>query len=322
MMAALRCCVGLLLAFTPTLVATQTSFLQQNRRQQAGALRSSGDWDEGEVRLCTFGAKAESDNPIKVFADTEENTRHVSFAREGFATDDGFVESMQKCKGPFPDICKQKNTNGTSSGCASCPCELDTTQPAYGNYQRRMLELLVPQCQAASAKEAFHVLLVGLGGGALVQYILGQCPKGTVVEAIEYDPRMIEIATRFFGLTASASVFKTATGDGGAVVAAHVKEGRTYNMVLVDAFAGGSHVPESCRDAAFTGNLHHILRKGGSVLHNMAGPTYGNLAGPDDYKTTVPHYEESFGKSFVKLETLTGNLEFPSHLIVAQVPSK
>jgi hypothetical protein len=303
-----------LLVLTPLVVA-QRSFLQPAQRHQ-----HSGDWDETEVKLCTFGAKTGHDNPIKVFADESDNTRYVSFAREGHATDDGFIESMQKCKGSLPEACKHKSTNSTPSGCVACPCELDVEHAPFGNYQRRMLELVTPSCQSHSTKEPFHVLLVGLGGGALVQYILGKCPQGTVVQAIEYDPRMIEISAQFFGLTASQDAFKVEQGDGGAVVAAHAAKGQTYNMVLVDAFAGGSHVPESCRNAAFVSNLRHLLRKGGSVLHNLAGPTVSNLAGPDDFKTTLPLYQETFGSSSVKLEELTGNLEFPSRLIVARVP--
>lgn len=295
-------------------VATHKSFLQRKRGQ-----RIAGDWDDTEVKLCTFEAQSDSDNRIKVFADEEENTRYVSFAREGHATDDGFIESMQKCKGAFPDICKQENMTSSPKGCATCPCELDLDHDAYGNYQRRMMEELVPRCQAS--KGNFHVLLVGLGGGALVQQILSQCPKGTMVNAVEYDSRMIEIATRFFGLNPSPHEFKVDKGDGGEVVAAHAAQGKTYDMVLVDAFAGGTHVPESCRDAKFVGNLHRMLRKGGMILHNLAGPTYGNLEGPDDYKTAMPIYKDAFGSN-AKLEELQGNLEFPSRLIVVQTPAE
>lgn len=312
-MAALSFHIGFLLALTP-LALTQTSFLQRRGRQGARGR------DDEDLKLCTFGAEGGLDNLINVFAAESENTRYVSFAS---ATDDGFIESMQRCKGELPEICGHENASSTPKGCATCPCTLDLDHEPFGNYQRRMLEFLQPLCQAPrknAGKDPFRVLLVGLGGGALVQYILGQCPQGTVVEAIEYDARMIEVATRFFGLHPSPGTFHVEQGDGGAVVAAHAAKGKIFDMVLVDAFAGGSHVPASCRDAAFTGNVRRILRKGGSVLANMAGPTYRNLAGTDDWKTTLPLYKESFGSSSVTLEELRGNMEFPSRLIVAQVP--
>lgn len=299
-----------LLAVPSPWAAVQSSFLQRGR-----VLRAVGDWDES-FRLCTFGAGPGSDNLIKVFADEAENTRYVSFAVEGHATEDGFIESMQKCKGVLSETCKHRKKGSTPKDCAACPCELDLEHEPFGNYQRRMLELIEPRCKA-SGKEPFRVFLVGLGGGALVQHILGQCPKGTVVEAVEYDPRMIEIATRFFGLNPSPGAFKVEKGDGGAAVAAHAAKGDTYDMVLVDAFAGGSHVPESCRNTAFVSNVQRMLRKGGTVLANMAGPTYNNLAGTGDHKITLPIYKKSFGDKSVDLETLKGGMEFPSYLIVA-----
>lgn len=305
-MASPRVTIAFILVCLP-LAVTQTSFLQLNQKHRLGKASDTA------VELCTFGAGKGFDSSIKIFADESDNSRYVSFAS---ATDDGFIESMQKCKGSMPDTCKKKNATSSPSGCAACPCELDLSHRPFGNYQRRMLALLEPRCQ----KKSFRVLLVGLGGGALVQYILGKCAQGTVVEAVEYDPRMIEVATRFFGLHASQDVYKVEQGDGGAVVADHVAQSKTFDMVLVDAFAGGSHVPPTCRDAKFVGNIRRMIKKGGVAVANMAGPTYHNLAGTDDYKTTLPLYEKQFGKSSTKLEELTGNMEFLSRLIVAHVP--
>jgi len=298
------------------LVRAQTSFLQQTHRH-----RDARHSDSYDVKLCTVAAEEGHDNLIKVFAVEADNTRYVSFSS---ATDDGFIESMQKCEGALPASCKHQNTSSPPGSCTACSCTLDLKHDAFGNYQRRMLELLVPQCQSSSThrgKDPYRVLVVGLGGGALVQHILGKCPKGTVVTAVEYDPRMVDVATRYFGIHRSPGVLEIQNGDGGKVIAEHAKQRKVYDMVLVDAFAGGSHVPASCRDAAFVSNLRIMVRKGGSVLANMAGPTLHNLAGTDDYKTALPIYEDSFGSSSVELEELRGNMEFPAHLIVANVPA-
>lgn len=243
---------------------------------------------------------------VKIFADPSDNTRYVSFAREGFASDDGFIESMVKCQGKISNSCLRKS----SGNCVECPCEPDLSHSPFGNYQLRMLKLLVPQCQTHATdpgKESFRVLLVGLGGGALAQYVLAQCPRGTIVEAVEYDPRMVEAATRFFGFHPQPGALEVAQGDGGAIVAARAEKGMTYNAVLVDAYGGGPHVPESCRSATFIKGLWHILRKNGTVLQNIKV----------DYATTLPLYEKGFGSNSVKGEELSGNGEMPSHLIVA-----
>lgn len=314
-MAAFSFIVKCFLASIPLLQAAEKSFLQRRWLHRS----AKGDWDESEVKLCTFSGEDDSDMNIKIFADEIENTRYVSFAREGSMSDDGFIESMQKCKGSLAESCKQPIATSTPKDCAACPCELDLEHEPFGNYQRRILELVTPKCQAAQKnKEPFRVLLVGLGGGALVQYVLGSCPQGTIVEAVEYDRRMIQISKQFFGLNAGANVFSVEQGDGGAVVASHAEKGKTFDMILVDAFAGGSHVPKSCQNKKFVTNLQRLLKKGGTAIQNLAGPTLGNLEGPDDYKTAFPLYKKVFGESAAKMEELTGNMEFPARLIVAQ----
>jgi spermidine synthase len=175
-----------------------------------------------------------------------------------------------------------------------------------------MLELMAPYCMSSRKDAAvpLKVLLIGLGGGALAQYILSQCPRGTMLEAVEYDPRMIDVATNFFGLHPQKNVFVIDQGDGGAIVEARAKDGHVYDIVFVDAFAGGPHVPESCRNLKFIKNLRRVLGSGGLVVQNIKA----------DYQETLPLYEESFGKSSVDTVALVGNGELPSQLIVAKLP--
>lgn len=296
----IACASGLLIA-TPAVLAVQDSRLRRLRGS------GDGDWGDSEVKLCTFDAKDGFDRAVKVFADDSDNSRYASFARPGYIEDEGFIESMVKCKGAVPESCR-----GSDSGCSACPCDPDLKHNPYGNYQRRMLELLTPRCNAAGRNQTngpFRVLLVGLGGGALAQYVENRCPSGTEVEAIEYDGRMIEAATRFFGLHPQAGILEVIQGEGGAVVAARAKEGKKYDVVLIDVFAGGPKVPETCRSAEFVGNLGRILTSSGVALHNI------NV----EYEATLPLYEKAFGRGRVSGETLTGNGELPSHLIVAKV---
>jgi len=278
--------------------------------------RGLGDWgeDDTEQKLCTFQPPSGSDRLIKVFADTSDNTRYVQFAREGYISDDGYVETMVKCKGPIAASCLQKSSSSAPGSCVSCPCEFDSSHPPYGNYQVRMLALLVPQCQAhngVDGKEPFRVLIVGLGGGALAQYVLDRCPSGTVVEAVEYDARMIEVATQFFGLRLESGRFEVDQGDGGAIVADRAKAKQSYNFVLVDAYEGGPHVPESCRNAKFVQDVRHILRPNGTALHNIKV----------DYEAALPLYKTEFGDVSVRGEDLSGHDETLSHLIVAKASS-
>lgn len=302
---------SLFLTVTPALAA-RASFLQQLRRKRD---TGGGDWgeDDDEVPLCTFGTQKGFDRAVKIFAEESENTRYVSFKREGYMTDDGFIESMIKCENELPKSCLVKNERSTVTDCAACPCKPDLHHSPYGNYQKRILELLTPQCQSPRNNTdgvPFQVLLIGLGGGSLAQYIQSQCPQGTRLEAVEYDPRMIEAATHFFGLQPQQGLLEVKQGEGGAVVAAHAKEKRTYDVVIVDVFAGGPKVPASCRSAGFVDNIRRILRRSGMVLHNIKV----------DYQATLPIYKKRFGTNAVNGESLVGNGELPSHLIVAKAP--
>lgn len=290
--------LGILLALCQGVASETSSSFLKHRLQT----RSHGDWDETEVKLFTFDTESGFDRTVKVFADSEDNTRYVQFGRPGYI-DDGFIESMVKCKGTLPKSCLDKSPGST------CPCELDLKHTPYGLYQKHMLELLAPYCSASESKH--RILLVGLGGGALAQHIQGRCSQTTEVDAVEYDPRMIKAASQFFGLRPTPGKLTVSQGDGGAVVAARAKAGQRYDVVLVDAFAGGPHVPESCRNTTFINNLHRLLKPGGLVVHNIKV----------DYQQAFPLYQSSFGNSAVSTVELRGGGELPSQLIVAKMPN-
>lgn len=286
---------------------------------------TEADW-QTEVKLCTLKSPSGSDHAVRVFADKSENTRYVMIGhKEGLNSDDSFIETMVKCKGEFPQTCLRNATGNVPDGCRACPCDPDLEHSPFGNYQRHMLKLLKPLCQSPTKetdRSPFRVLLIGLGGGALVQYVLDQCPQGTIVEVAEYDARMIEVANRFFNLQSRTDVVKMVQGDGGALVATRASEGKTYDAVIVDAFKGGSRVPESCRSAQFINNVRRILRGRGTVVHNFATSS-GDLQrllhglGSVDFEATLPLYRKGFGDKFVRIEKLKGGGEFPSHLVVA-----
>jgi spermidine synthase len=47
------------------------------------------------------------------------------------------------------------------------------------------------------------------------------------------------------------------------------KAGDAYDAVLVDCFAPGGEVPESCRSQEFAEKVKHILKPGGMMLQNI-----------------------------------------------------
>jgi len=258
-------------------------------------------------KLCVLPPKPGFDSSIEIYANVTDNTRMLQFGGSGTGSMDGIeVETMVKCKGDTPATC----TDGGNGTCANCPC--DQADDFYGNYEVHMAKYLVPMCQDKSRKDGFRVLLIGLGGGALPNFIMDKCPHGTFVETVEYDARMIEAATRFFGLHLQDGVNVVVTGDGGEVVQARASQGVQYDLVLVDAFSGPFQVPESCRNEKFIRNLQQIVRKNGMALQNIK---MGN------YENTMPIYRKVFGDDAVGSENTNGGDEMAvGHLIVAEAP--
>merc|ERR1719162_2632429 len=66
------------------------------------------------------------------------------------------------------------------------------------------MDTTVPMCTEANGN--FKSLLIGLGGAALPEYMLQHCPKGTELESVEYDPRVVKAATNFFGLQLAPNI--------------------------------------------------------------------------------------------------------------------
>jgi len=262
--------------------------------------------------LCVLPTQKGFSQAVNVYANAADNTRMVQFDGDGPGDgDQGFIQTMVKCKGDIPQSC---NHNGTQA-CTECPCETDLNGTTYGEYQKHMASYLLPLCKKppnSQLSPAFRVLLIGLGGGALPQCILNNCPAGTEVETVEYDPRMIEAATRFFGLHLQDGVLEAEQGDGGEIVAQRAGQGQKYDMVLVDAFSGPFQVPESCRSVDFIHNLRRILRANGMVLQNID---------MGQFEKTLPLYAKEFGEDSVSSERLIGGGELAvGHLIVAEAP--
>lgn len=290
------------------------------RSSRAGVLRRRvGDIGDS-LPFCVLPPQPGFDLPVNVFADAVDNQRSVSFGNRGTGDGDGsmYIESMVKCAGSMPESCgvpfrNVSGPDGSPPACVECPCKEDEEHESsiYGNYQRKMIETVVPRCKRNSGGDPFRVLLIGLGGGALPQHILSRCPaQSASVEAVEYDPRMIEVATRFFGLHLESGVSEVQRADGGQAVAERALTGKKYDAVLVDAFAGGPHVPESCRNAVFVANLRKILSPNGFVLHNIEADTDG----------TVAVYEKGFGSENVNVQHFSGNGEISGEMIVAMQP--
>jgi len=152
---------------------------------------------------------------------------------------------------------------------------------------REPYRLQHPYAQAMTAgllyrPEPNSVLLVGLGGGALVRFLNHYFPD-VRLDVVEIDPAVVEVARDYFG-TRPVPGTRILVADGRDFLARSTER---YDLILLDAhlypseLTDGTGHPLSLRTEAFYRSLHERLRPDGVVLINMIAGRDGSsyLAG-------------------------------------------
>mmetsp|Transcript_18503 Transcript_18503/g.50968 ORF Transcript_18503/g.50968 Transcript_18503/m.50968 type:complete len:299 (-) Transcript_18503:122-1018(-) len=239
--------------------------------------------DDGMRPFCQFGSRGGFNGSVTVYV-TKHNVRSFSFGVEDFGT-----QTEVTCKGPVPVTCSRtaesKPALVPSCEDLACECDVDISELQFV-YMKKMMREAIPLCRMQQS--GFRVLMIGLGGGALPEYLLSHCPQGTSVESIEYDPRVIDVATHFFGLRVAPGVNDIENSDGGRAVQARAAAGKKYDLVLVDCFQSEGVVPDSCRNGAFVSGVRAILKPGGTALQQVWAP---------QYRSTLSTYRQVFGEA-------------------------
>jgi spermidine synthase len=115
-----------------------------------------------------------------------------------------------------------------------------------------------------------RVLIVGLGGGAMVRFLTHHEPQ-VQIDAVEIDPAVVRIADQYFGVRAGGNV-RVHTADAVAFVEAATDR---YDLILMDAFLRPSDgtdatgVPTALKTLAFLGRLKRTLAPGGVIAFNV-----------------------------------------------------
>lgn len=115
-----------------------------------------------------------------------------------------------------------------------------------------------------------RVLIVGLGGGAMVRFLTHHEPE-VQIDAVEIDPVVVRLADEYFGVRSGGSV-TVHTADAVAFVESTAAR---YDLILMDAFLRPSSdtdttgVPTRLKTLAFLGRLKQALTPGGVVAFNV-----------------------------------------------------
>lgn len=115
-----------------------------------------------------------------------------------------------------------------------------------------------------------RVLIVGLGGGAMVRFLTHHEPQ-VHIDAVEIDPAVVRLADQYFGVRSGGNV-RVHTAD--AVAFVESSEDR-YDLILMDAFlrpsgdTDATGVPTGLKTLAFLERLKRALAPGGIVAFNI-----------------------------------------------------
>lgn len=115
-----------------------------------------------------------------------------------------------------------------------------------------------------------RVLIVGLGGGAMVRFLTHHEPQAQI-DAVEIDPAVVRLADEYFDVRSGGNV-RVHTADAVAFVESTTER---YDLILMDAFLRPSGdtdttgVPTRLKTQEFLGRVKRALAPGGVVAFNV-----------------------------------------------------
>jgi len=155
------------------------------------------------------------------------------------------------------------------------------------NYLRMMTTAL------AYAPRVDSILLVGLGGGVLTNY-LGRFLPDAQIDSVEIDPGVVDAAKTWFGVK-EAERKRVVESDGRVFLN---RNRRLYDVALIDAYIGGA-VPFHLMTKEFYTLLKRRLAPGGVAVFNIHEPNRLFAVSVRTLQTvfaTVDLYRSGFGE--------------------------
>lgn len=149
----------------------------------------------------------------------------------------------------------------------------------------------------ALTPEPKRILVVGLGGGTLPMFLHKYYPSA-VIDAVDIDPDVVDVARKFFG-------FKDDD-----YMRAHVADGRgfieqtkePYDIIFLDAF-GASSVPPHMTTQEFLRAVRKAVKPTGVVVGNIWASHLNRI-----YDSMVRTYQEVFDELYILEVRGTGNM--------------
>jgi spermidine synthase len=109
------------------------------------------------------------------------------------------------------------------------------------------------------------LLVLGLGGGASIASTRLTAPE-VIVDAVEIDPRVVEAANRFFGLSLDDGRIQIHVADARPWLAGNQ---RRYDLVHVDLYQGGPYIPFYLTTVEFFDAVRAHMSPDGVLMMNL-----------------------------------------------------
>lgn len=113
--------------------------------------------------------------------------------------------------------------------------------------------------------EPKNILIVGLGG-ATIPLALGKILPDVVIDTVEIDPAVVRVAENYFGYQQGPRQ-RVFVEDGRTFVERAHKQGRQYDMVMLDAF-DVDYIPAHLLTQEFLQHVRAILSPNGVLVAN------------------------------------------------------
>lgn len=147
------------------------------------------------------------------------------------------------------------------------------------SYTRTMMAALFLQ------PEPRNILIVGLGGGSL-QRALAKALPATQIDTVEIDPAVSRVAQRFFGYKPDDRQ-RVFIDDGRAFIEQAHRDGRQYDIIMLDAFDVG-YIPPHLLTREFLQHVRAVMAPRGvlvantfsrSTVYDQESATYADVFG-------------------------------------------
>ncbi len=158
-------------------------------------------------------------------------------------------------------------------------------------------------------KDPRDVLIVGLGGGSMPKFLRHHYPQ-MVIDIVDIDPLVVEVAKKYFGFVEDTSM--TVINRDGRVHISRTK--KKYDIIFLDAYNTAS-IPFHLTTREFMEEVRRCLKPNGIVVSNIWSPDVNQY-----FEAEIKTLQVVFPELYIFPGYSSGNYIFISTNEAGQIP--